>query len=134
MVGDRLEPRYSILLADDDPAARDTLREIVAPLGYRTLVASDGMEALEIVRQEIIHAALFDMHMPNMTGLEALQALRLFNADLPVILITADSNAVLMRQAFQAQAYSVIPKPVSRNIVLHTLTRALGRLRGDRIH
>lgn len=134
MLGGDFERRYSILLADDDAAARDTLREIVAPLGYRTLVASDGMEALEIVRQEIIHAALFDMHMPNMTGLEALQALRQFNADLPVILITADSSAVLMRQAFQAQAYSVIPKPFSRSVVLHTLNRALGRLRGDRIH
>ncbi len=134
MVGARFEQRYSILLADDDLTARDALREIVAPLGYRTLVASDGMEALEIVQQEIIHAALFDMHMPNMTGLEALQALRQFNTELPVILITADSSELLMRQAFQAHAYSVIPKPVSPNIVLHTLSRALGRLRGDRIH
>jgi CheY-like chemotaxis protein len=92
------------------------------------------MEALEIVRREIIHAALFDMHMPNLTGLEALQMLRQFNVDLPVILITADSNVGLIRQAFQLQAYSVIPKPVSRNVVVHTLSRALGRFRGDRIH
>jgi CheY-like chemotaxis protein len=134
MAGNVLEQRYSILLADDDAATRDTLREIVAPLGYRTLLASDGMEALEIVRREIIHAALFDMHMPNLTGLEALQMLRQFNVDLPVILITADSNVGLIRQAFQLQAYSVIPKPVSRNVVVHTLSRALGRFRGDRIH
>jgi CheY-like chemotaxis protein len=134
MAGHGYEQCYSILLADDDLVARDTLREIVAPLGYRTLLASDGMEALEIVRQEVIHAALFDMHMPNLTGLEALQMLRQFNVDLPVILITADSNAGLIRQAFQLQAYSVIPKPVSRDVVLHTLSRALGRFRGDRIH
>jgi DNA-binding NtrC family response regulator len=63
--------------------------------------------------------------------LETLQMIRQFNVLLPVILITADSSAGLMRQAFQAHAYSVIPKPVNRNIVLHTLTRALDRAYGD---
>jgi two-component system, response regulator PdtaR len=127
------EPRnpFSILLADDDVAARDTLREIIEPQGFRTLLASDGAEALEIVQHELIHVALFDVHMPKLTGLETLQMIRQFNVLLPVILITADSSAGLMRQAFQAHAYSVIPKPVNRNIVLHTLSRALGRAYGD---
>lgn len=134
MVGVQREQPYSILVADDDGAARDALRAIIDPLGYHTLLAVDGAEALEIVRHEIIHAALFDVHMPNLTGLEALQMLRQFNLDLPVILITADSSAGLMRQAFQAHAYSVIPKPVNKNMVLHTLIRALGKTRGDRLH
>ena len=134
MIGAHSEQPYSILVADDDRAARDALREIIDPLGFRTLLATDGAEALEIVRQEIIHAALFDVHMPNLTGLEALQMLRQFNLELPVILVTADSSAGLMQQAFAAHAYSVIPKPVNRNMVLHTLTRALGKTRGDRLH
>ena len=115
-------------------AASNTLRDIIHPLGFRTLLATDGAEALEIVRHEIIHAALFDVHMPNLTGLEALEMLRQFNAELPVILITADSNAGLMQQAFKAHAYSVLPKPVNKNVVLHTLTRALDRTYRDRIH
>lgn len=132
MVSVEHEHPYSVLVADDDNAARDALRDIMGPLGYRTYLASDGAEALEIVRQEIIHVALFDVHMPNLTGLEALQLIRQFNLELPVILITADSSAGLMRQAFQAQAYSVIPKPVSKNVVLQTVTRALGRTYGER--
>ena len=130
MTGVEREHPYSVLLADDDRASRDALRDIIHPLGYRTYLASDGAEALEIVRQEIIHVALFDVHMPHLTGLEALQMLRQSNLLLPVILITADSNAGLMRQAFQAHAYSVIPKPVSKNVVLQTVTRALGRTYG----
>lgn len=126
------EPSFSILVADDDGASREALQDIIGPLGLRTYLASDGAEALEIVRQEIIHVALFDVHMPHLTGLEALQLIRQFNLLLPVILITADSSAGLMRQAFQAHAYSVIPKPVSKNIVLQTVTRALGRTYGDR--
>jgi CheY-like chemotaxis protein len=128
-----LTPRpYSILVADDDDAARDAMRDIIEPEGYRTLMASDGEQALEIVRHELIHVAMFDVHMPKLTGLETLQILRSFNHELPVILITADSSAGLIRQAFQAQAYSVIPKPVSKNVLLHTLFRALGRALGPR--
>ena len=128
-----LRPRtFSILVADDDDAARDALREIIEPEGYRTLLASDGEQALEIVRHEVIHVAMFDVHMPKLTGLETLQILRSFNHVLPVILITGDSSAGLIRQAFQAQAYSVIPKPVSKNVLLHTLFRALDRAYGGR--
>ena len=124
-----LTPRpYSILVADDDDAARDAMRDIIEPEGYRTVLAADGEQALEIVRRQVIHVAMFDVHMPKLTGLETLQILRSFNHELPVILITGDSSAGLMRQAFQAQAYSVIPKPVSKNVLLHTLFRALGRV------
>ena len=47
-----------------------------------------------------------------------------------MILITGDSSAGLIRQAFQAHAYSVLPKPVNKNVVLHTLGRALDRAYG----
>lgn len=121
---------YSVLIADDDVAARDVLCEIIEPLGYQIVRAADGEEALQIVRQTIVHVALFDVHMPKLTGLETLQLMRQFNDLLPVILVTADSSADLMRQAFQANAYSVIPKPVNRNVVVHTLDRALDRAYG----
>jgi CheY-like chemotaxis protein len=121
---------YSILLADDDRLQLDTLREIIEPQGFRTFLAGDGEEALEIAQHEIIHVALFDVHMPKLTGLETLQLLRQFNISVPVILITADANSGLMQKAIQARASSVIPKPVSKNVVLYTLTRVLGRIYG----
>jgi CheY-like chemotaxis protein len=49
---------------------------------------------------------------------------------LPSILVTADATAELVRQAFQAQAYSVIPKPVSKHVVLYTVVRAIVRVYG----
>lgn len=132
MVEVHREEPFSVLVADDDLAARDVLREIINPLGFRTLLAGDGEEALDIVRREVIHVALFDVHMPKLTGIETLQLIRQFNFNLPVILVTADSSDTLMRQAFQFHAYSVIPKPVNKNMVLQTLTRAIGRSYGDR--
>ena len=121
---------YSILITDDDLGCREALREIMEPQGYRTLLASCGEEAIDIAREEPIHLALLDMHMPTLTGLETLRLLRQIRAMLPCILVTADATASLMRQAIQESAYSVIPKPVSKNVVMYTVVRCLVRTYG----
>src|SRR2546421_9092943 len=100
---------YNILITDDDDRCREALREIMEPEGFRTLLASSGEEAVDIVREGSVHLVLLDMHMPTLTGLETLQLARQINALLPAILMTADSSQSLMRQAIQAHVYSVIP-------------------------
>jgi CheY-like chemotaxis protein len=124
------ERPYSILITDDDEACREALRAIFEPEGYQTLLAASGEEAVDIVRDRSVHVALFDMHMPTLTGLETLQLVRQFNAVIPCILVTADVSDLLMREAFRAQVYSVIPKPVSKQVVLYTVVRALVRVYG----
>ncbi|HEX4148772.1 MAG TPA: response regulator, partial [Pirellulales bacterium] len=58
---------YSILITDDDPSFRETLRSVFEPRGFRTLLAGDGEEALRIVERDEIHLVLLDMHMPRLT-------------------------------------------------------------------
>jgi CheY-like chemotaxis protein len=126
-----LRKRFSVLIADDDRGTRETLAELLQKRGFNTILAKDGGEAVEIVQVQMIHLVLFDMHMPRLTGLEALNLLRqTLHKVLPAVLMTADATTELMRQAFQAQVYSVIPKPVNKNIVLHTLARALEQVYG----
>lgn len=127
------ELHYSILIADDDRGTRETLSDLLKERGFQTVQAADGGEAVEIVQVELIHLVLFDMHMPRMTGLEAVNLLRhTLQRMLPAVLMTADATTDLMRQAFLAQVYSVIPKPVNKNIVLHTLARALAQVYGPK--
>jgi CheY-like chemotaxis protein len=116
---------FSILIADDDSNCREALRDIMTPQGFQTLLASSGEEALDIVRGSPIHLILLDMHMPRLTGLETVQLVRQIRSNLPCILVTADANQSLIRQACQAHVYSVIPKPISKNVVLYTVLRAL---------
>ena len=115
----------SVLIADDDDLCRETLRDIVEPEGYRTFLVSSAEEAIEIIQGEPIHIALFDLQMPRMTGLEAVQVVHQINARLPCILVTANASQEIIRQAFQVRAYSVIPKPVSKHVLLFTMLRAL---------
>jgi DNA-binding NtrC family response regulator len=126
-----MEHHYSVLITDDDRGSREALRDIVEPAGYRPILASSGEEALDIVREEPVHLALFDMHMPRLTGLETMQLVHQINAVLPCILVTADATEDLMRQAFHVRAYSVIPKPVSPNMLLYTMVRALMKVYGE---
>ncbi len=125
--------RFSILIADDDRGTRETLGEMLARRGFRTVLAADGGEAVELVQVDLVHLVLFDMHMPRLTGLEAFAVIRqTLDRLLPAVLMTADANNDLIRQAFAAQVYSVIPKPVNGNVVLHTLERALAAVYGSR--
>jgi CheY-like chemotaxis protein len=123
---------YSILIADDDQGCRDALREIVEPEGYRTVLACSGEEALDIVRGLDVHLLVMDMNMPILSGLDTVRLARQMNLILPAILVTGDPSDTLLRQAYQAQVYSVIPKPVSKNVVLYTVVRALSRFYGRR--
>jgi DNA-binding NtrC family response regulator len=124
------ERPYSILITDDDVGVRETLRSIVEPQGYRTVLAGSGEEALEIVRETPVHLAVLDFQLPRLSGLETLELVHQINAMLPCILVTANATAELVRQALRARAYSVIPKPVSKGVFLYTVVRALMQVYG----
>ena len=116
---------YSLLITDDDPAVRESLREIFEPVGYRTLLAESGEEAIDIVQHQDVHLALLDMHLPKLTGLETMQIVRQIKGLLPTILISADHDDNLLRKALSAHAFCVLAKPVSRNVVIYVVSRAL---------
>jgi CheY-like chemotaxis protein len=119
--------RPSLLIADDDPGFRETLRVVFEPSGFRTLLAGDGEEALQIVHHEPVHLVLLDMHMPKLTGLETLRLLKQFRAMLPCILISAELDDRLVEQALLAQAYSVLAKTVTVRQITSAVFQALQR-------
>lgn len=123
-------PAFSVLVTDDDAGSRDTIAGMLADRGFHTRTAACGEEAIEIVRFDTIHLVVFDLHMPRMTGLEALQQVRQFNELLPALLVTAEPTRDVIRRAQQAHVYSVLPKPVNARLLVHLLQRALSTAYG----
>ena len=78
-----MERPFSILVTDDDPASRDTFREIFEPVGFRTFLAESGEEAIEIVNRHDVHVALMDMHLPKLSGLETMAIVRQIKGHVP---------------------------------------------------
>ena len=114
-----------MLITDDDRDFRETLGSIFEPRGFQTLLASDGKEALDIVRQERVHVVLIDMHMPRMTGLEMIRQLKLTHEAMPCILISAAMDEHLVQEARQAKVFSQLAKPVSLLDVTKTVGAAM---------
>jgi len=127
MVASHYGSGYSILVTDDDSGFRTSMRGVFESQGFETLEASCGEEAIEIVQGEIVHLALFDMHMPTLTGLETLRIVKQIKAFLPCIILTAHADDQLIQEALSARAFSVLSKPISKALVIHTVVRALKR-------
>lgn len=122
---------YQLLIADDDNDFRRAVCEIFAPF-FRLIEAESGEEAIALVAKEEVHLALFDMHMKQLTGLDALRQLRALQIDAPCILITADYTDELRGDAEQAAAFSVLRKPVTRRDLVTTVARAVESAYDDR--
>jgi len=117
----------SLLITDDDAGFRETLRGAFEPRGFRTLVAGNGEEALDIVKRETVHLVLLDIHMPRLSGLETLHRLKEFRAMLPCILLSAQLDDLIIEQAKLAHAFSVLSKTVTINQITGVVRLALQR-------
>ena len=100
-----------LLITDDDPDMRRSLRDLFEERGFQTRLACDGQEAVNIVQEDQIHLLLLDMHMPRMTGLEAIRKLQQLAQPVPCILFSAKLDDALTQQAQQADVFSVLEKP-----------------------
>ncbi len=115
----------TVLITDDDLGFRETLRSVLEPEGLQTVLASDGEEALDIIQKQEVHLLLSDMHMPKLTGLETIRRVKAMKAVLPCILLSANADAKLVRQALRIQTFSVLPKPVTRRQITTIVNLAL---------
>jgi two-component system NtrC family response regulator len=114
-----------VLIADDEKALRDGLFEAVRDLGYEPVVASSGREALAVAAQRKPDAALLDLRMPDMDGLQVLSRLRndADGAKLPVAIITAYATATNTIEAMRLGAFDHLTKPIGREDLASLLER-----------
>ena len=117
--------RLSLLIADDDDCWRSTVREVFELSGFHTLTACNGREAVEIAQAEEVHCLLLDFQMPEMTGLEALRIVRSKKVLIPCVMISASVDGQLVSQTEILRIFSILSKPVTRELLTITVARAL---------
>ena len=115
----------TILIADDEAAIRDLLRDILEPEGATVKLARSGTEALKQLEADEPDLAILDVRMPAPDGLAVLQQLRTQGSDLPVLIITAQDSSTVTIEAMQRGAYDYIAKPFEPDEVLLVVKRAI---------
>jgi len=112
-----------ILVVDDEKSIRNTLREILEYEKFIVDEASDGMEAIEKVRENRYDVILLDIKMPKMDGIEVLEQLMKLT-DAPVVMISGHGTVETVVEAIKKGAYDYITKPLDLNRLLVTIRNA----------
>ena len=121
------EPPFRVLIAEDHQPLREVLLAVLEPfLGVLELLETGhGTEAVKIIRGERVDVAVLDFRMPGRSGLEAMAELREVNPAAPGILVSAEADDALRRDAAALTVHRVLDKPVTRHALLAALDSAL---------
>ena len=118
-----------ILGVDDEPNMRRLLEIMLRQAGYQAMVAENGRDALERLRREGADLVVSDLHMPGMSGLQLLSAMREEGLDNPVIIVTAQGEVASAVAAMKLGAADYIVRPFDLETLELAMSRALSLTR-----
>jgi len=122
----------SILIVDDEPTARTLLRLILVRAGFNVVEAINGFQALDRLEETAVDLVLLDVMMPGMDGIEVCEKIRADEktAVVPILLLSAKTDALSIRRGLSAGADKYLTKPISPDVLLSHLHEALDGLGG----
>jgi len=119
----------TILIVDDEKNYPLVLSAVLQDEGFETMTANSGDEALDIIEHSDVDLVLTDMKMPKMDGIELLEKIKLEDAELPVIMMTAHGTVEKAVEAMQKGAYNYILKPFDNDQLVVYVNKALNMFR-----
>ena len=114
-----------ILIVDDEKGIRDSLQMILDEEGYNTSSVSNGIEAMEMLKDDNYHLVISDIKMPQMDGMELLEKSSKFSPDTFFIIMTAYASVDTAISALRNGAYDYLLKPVEFDDLLIKIKRLL---------
>jgi len=116
-----------ILLADDEEALRELLREQLSAQGYTIDEAQDGVEAVEKLQQNSYHLAILDINMPRKNGLDVLRHIREQNLPVRVIMLTGRLGFSVGSESMLLGADEYITKPFDLDYLEMAIKKVLAK-------
>lgn len=119
------KPRGNILVVDDEPSIRFTLKRLLERVGYRVETAENANQAQHHLEGNPFDIVLSDIVMPGLSGIELLKMIRKMAPQVQVIIMTGEPTAETAAEARQAGASDYLLKPVSMEMILQALEKAM---------
>ena len=122
---------YNILIVDDSFPMRAVIKKVIKASGFdvgELFEAGNGQEALQIMDQQWLDLVLTDYNMPDMNGLELLQAMKNSDtlADIPVVMVTTEGGDQRVEAFFNQGAVDYVKKPFTPEQIKAHLNRIIG--------
>lgn len=119
----------TVLIVDDNPDSIMVLRTILESKGFAVLTAGNGLQALQVLENQVPDAVLLDVMMPDLSGIDVLKRMRsaAATARVPVILVTAKGQDEDLLDGYQHGADYYITKPCTAKQLLYGLSMVLGK-------
>jgi len=121
-----------ILIADDDPDLLDILMAYFLTAKFEVDTATDGAGAVAAVSRQRPDIVLLDIHMPRMSGLDALREILRLDDSIAVIMVTGNTQLPLTIDAIRSGAFGYVPKPFDFRYLDHLIAAGLSRPRQRR--
>lgn len=118
---------FDILVVEDDRSTRLLMEAVLRRGGYNPILASNGIEALDIMDHKHIDLVLLDIMMPQMDGYEFTKTLRDGGSELPILMVTAKEAPADKKQGFIAGTDDYMVKPVDEEEMLLRIAALLRR-------
>lgn len=125
------DPKMRILVVDDFATMRRIVKSILKQLGYDNIEeAEDGKQAFSMLKASKFDFVVSDWNMPNMTGIDLLKAIRSTPEmkDLPVLMVTAETEKSIVIEAIQAGVNNYIVKPFTAQLFEEKLSKIFEKL------
>jgi len=124
----------TIVIAEDDEGSRLLLSAFLEQNGYDVRVASNGLQALQLVREKLPNMVITDVNMPEMNGLELIRRLRSHHkmARIPVIMLSALTAPPQVLAGYAEGADDYVGKPVDLTVLGAKISALLARSAGER--
>ena len=113
-----MDNKASILIVDDEMGIRETLLDILEDMGYYTVIAVDGYEAIQKVKENAFDVIFMDVRMPGIDGVDAFRKIKKLHPEIAVVLMTAYAVDDRIREAQREGAYSVLYKPLDVEMMI----------------
>ena len=121
-----------ILVVDDDPIVTNVVRRGLSYEGYRVDTAATGREALTMARDHTPDLVILDLMLPGLDGYDVLERLRLVDANLPVMMLTARDGAADQVKGLELGADDYVVKPFRFEVLSARVKALLPRCEQDR--
>jgi cyclic di-GMP phosphodiesterase len=116
-----------VLVIDDEPVVREVIEAMLSGSGYEVVTAATASEALELFSDESIRVVITDVFMPDGSGLELLETMRIRRPNLPIVLVTGATTRDHLSEALARGADGFVAKPFTQTELELALARALER-------